>query len=87
VATKLVYNLLECAERAGATCLVTTCPLCTMNLEGYRGKVAHHYGKSFADLRVLAFTQLLAIAFGLPRAETGVDQGLIPAEPLLTPYL
>jgi len=87
VAVPLVYQLLECAAQAGADCIATACPLCTMNLEGYRKQIAARHGRSFAGLPVYAFTQLLALALGLPRAETGVDMGLIPAEPALTAYL
>lgn len=87
VALTLVYNLLECAERAGAHCIATTCPLCTVNLEGYRSQIAAKHGKVYQGLPVFAFTQLLAIALGLPREKTGVDMGLIPAEPALTAYL
>jgi len=87
VAVKLTYNILECADRAGAQCIATTCPLCTVNLEGYRQHVARAYGKSYSHIPVLAFTQLLAVALGLPRQETGVDMGLVPAEPVLAAYL
>jgi heterodisulfide reductase subunit B len=87
VAVTLVYNLLECADQAGARCIVTTCPLCTMNLEGYRRQVAAKHGRSYDHLPILAFTQLLGVALGLPRTDSGVDMGLIPAEPALTAYL
>jgi len=86
-AVTLVYNLLECADRAGAQCIVTACPLCTVNLEGYRRQVAAKHGKAYDGLPIFAFTQLLGVALGLPRAQTGVDMGLIPAEPALTAYL
>ena len=77
------------AERAGGgeALGATTCPLCTVNLEGYRQQIAQAHGKSYDHLPILAFTQLLALAFGLPRAETGVDMALVPAEPVLTAYL
>jgi heterodisulfide reductase subunit B len=87
VAVRLTENILECADRAGAQCIATTCPLCTMNLEGYRDQVARIHGKSYAHIPILAFTQLLAVALGLPRQETGIDMGLIPAEPVLAAYL
>ena len=87
VAVKLVYHLLECADKVGATCIATTCPLCTMNLEGYRQLVAQNHGKSYDHIPIYAFTQLLAVALGLSREETGVDMGLLPAEPALTAYL
>jgi len=87
VAVPLVYNLLECADRAGAQCIAATCPLCIMNLEGYRNQVARKHGKSYDHIPVFAFTQLLGVAFGLSRQETGVDMGLISPEPALTAYL
>ena len=87
VCTELVHSILECADRAEAQCIATTCPLCTMNLEGYRRQVARQSGKSYRHLPVLAFTQLLAVALGLPRRETGVDLALVSAKPALAPYL
>jgi heterodisulfide reductase subunit B len=87
VASRLTHNILECATQAGAQCIATTCPLCTVNLEGYRQEVARAYGQAYDNLPVLAFTQLLAIALGLPRQATGVDMALVPAEPALTAYL
>ncbi|MGQ9729705.1 MAG: CoB--CoM heterodisulfide reductase iron-sulfur subunit B family protein [Candidatus Zipacnadales bacterium] len=87
VAVRLTHQLLECADRMGAQCIAATCPLCIMNLEGYRKQVAYHYGKSYSHMPIYAFTQLLAVALGLPRAQTGVDMGLLPAEPALSAYL
>jgi len=86
-ALDLVHSLLECASQAGAHCIATTCPLCTVNLEGYRGQLARSHGKSYDNIPIFAFTQLLAVALGLPREKTGVDMGLIAAEPALTAYL
>jgi len=87
VAVDLAYEVLACAAAAGAQCIATTCPLCTVNLEGYRSQIAARHGRSFEQLPVVAFTQLLALALGLPREQTGVDMGLIAPEPALAAYL
>lgn len=83
-ALKLNKELLECAMENGAEAVVTTCPLCHFNLEGYQEKINGVYGTSF-NLPILYFTQLLGIAFGLPAKNLGLDSSFIsPGEKILS---
>lgn len=76
VALHLVNELLECAMENGAQCIVTTCPLCQINLEAYQKRVSKKFGKSY-EIPVLFFTQLLGLALGCSETELGLQRNLI----------
>ena len=76
-ALKLNMELLKCATENGAEVIVTTCPLCHINLEAYQGKINNVYGTKF-DIPILYFTQLLGIALGLPGKNIALDSSFIP---------
>jgi heterodisulfide reductase subunit B len=76
-ALKLNKELIECATDNGADVMVTTCPLCHMNLEAYQGKINNHYKTKF-NVPIIYFTQLLGIALGLPAKSLGLDSSFIP---------
>jgi heterodisulfide reductase subunit B len=76
IALKLVKELLECAEENDAECIVTTCPLCQINLEAYQGKVNATFGTRF-ELPILFFTQLLGFALGAHPMELGFQRQLV----------
>ena len=76
-ALQLNKELLQCAYQNGADLIVTTCPLCHMNLEAYQGKINRVYGTKF-ELPILYFTQLLGISLGLPAKKIGLDCSFIP---------
>jgi heterodisulfide reductase subunit B len=73
LAMRLCRNLLLDAERRGAHCLVTICPLCQMNLDVYQGKVNALFKTKF-NLPVLYFTQLIGIALGMPPEKLGLGR-------------
>jgi heterodisulfide reductase subunit B len=70
VAEKLCGDLIECALFNGADCLVTTCPLCQMNLAGYQGSLSKRFGKDL-HIPVLWFTELLGLALGIDAQTLG----------------
>jgi heterodisulfide reductase subunit B len=73
LALRLCKNLLLEAEKNGAHCVVTICPLCQMNLDVYQGKVNRLFGTKF-NFPVLYFTQLIGIALGVPSRLLGLDR-------------
>jgi len=77
VAAKLVNRLAEAAREAGADAIVTSCPLCQMNLEmrqnGSQPKMPTFY-----------FTELMGLAFGLDKARSWWSKHLINPQPLLS---
>lgn len=75
VAARLVNRLAERAREAGAAAIVTSCPLCQINLE-MRQSGEH-------KLPIFYFTELMGLAFGLPEAESWWSKHLIDPRPLL----
>jgi heterodisulfide reductase subunit B len=73
VALKLNRDILAEAREQRADVVLTTCPLCQMNLEAYQGRIGQAYGETY-DVPVLFFTQLLGIALGFTPGEMLVDQ-------------
>jgi len=77
VCLQLVKDLLECAVENGAHCIVTTCPMCQMNVEAYQKRVNKRFATSY-QVPVLFFTQLLGYALGCSEQELGLPRNLIP---------
>jgi heterodisulfide reductase subunit B len=77
VSLQLVKDLLECAAENGAQCIITTCPLCQVNLEAYQNRVNKMFGTSY-QIPVLYFTQLLGVALGCSEKELALHKNLIP---------
>ena len=80
-ALKLSEEIIDCAEENNADCIVTTCPLCQMNLEAYQNKMNKRFGKNH-KMPILFFTQVLGIAMGLNEKELGVDRNFYNCEKL-----
>ena len=74
VAAKLVARLAERAAEAGAQVIVTSCPLCQVNLEMRQGGV---------KMPVFYFTELIGLAFGLDDAPVWLSKHLINPVPSL----
>ncbi len=83
VAIKMVHNLLKCATDKGADLVVTTCPLCQINLECYQKQVNRIYGTRFS-VPVFYFTQLLGFALGIPKGDLLIGSEMNSPAPLLT---
>lgn len=75
VAARLVNRLAERAREAGAAAIVTSCPLCQINLEMRQGKERR--------MPIFYFTELMGLAFGLAEAESWWSKHLIDPKPLL----
>ena len=73
VGISLVTDLLK--EARGADAIVTVCPMCQLNLEGYQSK-ASGAGNEDLQIAVLYLPQLLGIALGLPNADIRLDLNL-----------
>lgn len=78
IVLKLSRDLIEHARQAGAEAIAVACPLCHTNLD------ARQFQMKMADsMPVLYFTQLLAIALGLPEKDAVLGKNLVDPRPLL----
>jgi len=77
VALRLNRDILGAARSAGADVIVTTCPLCQVNLEAFQDRINSTFGERFR-VPVVYFTQLLGLALGLSPAELMLDAMIVP---------
>lgn len=75
-AARLVNRLAERAREAGAQAIVTSCPLCQLNLE-------MRQDKSGPPMPIFYFTELMALAFGLEQSAHDWKKHLIDPTGLL----
>lgn len=74
----LSSKLIEHARRAGAEAIAVACPLCHTNLD------ARQFQMKLAEpMPVLYFTQLMALALGLPEESAALTSNLVDPRPLL----
>ena len=77
IVLSLSGNLIEQARAAGAEVVVVACPLCHLNLD------ARQFQMAIAEpMPVLYFTQLMALALGLPD-KAALHKNLVDARPLM----
>ena len=87
VVVQLVDRLARAAHEAGAEALVTACPMCMANVDGrqkYRGgaPLPRKERPDYEPLPIFYFTELMALAFGLPMDKV-LGRHLIDPRPLL----
>lgn len=78
IVLKLSGNLVEQAREAGADLIAVACPLCHANLDARQMQM-----KLDEPMPVLYFTQLMALALGLPPKTVALHKNLVDPEPLL----
>lgn len=76
----LIHSLIECADRNGADCIITPCPLCQTNLDAYQFKVNSAFGTDY-HIPVLFFTQLIGLALGMEEKQLGLEMGIEAYKP------
>ena len=73
--TKLVLNILEAAEAAGADVIATECPTCHTGLEMHQVRAEKRYGRK-TKVKMLYFTQLLGLALGIRPRKLGIHTNI-----------
>lgn len=73
--TRLVLNILEAAEAAGAEVIATECPTCHSGLEMHQVRAEKVLGRK-TRVKMLYFTQLLGVALGLSPRKVGVHENI-----------
>jgi succinate dehydrogenase / fumarate reductase cytochrome b subunit len=74
---KMVAKHTGDAKDNGADAMVTPCPLCHLNLDGYQAKARKQNKRGKADLPILHLPQLIGMAMGLDPKELGVNKHLV----------
>lgn len=83
VVLKLTREIFEEAKAVGANAIAVGCPLCHVNLDTRQEEVEAEYKVSY-DLPVFYFTQLMALAFGVPSSRLGLRKHFVSADGLLS---
>jgi heterodisulfide reductase subunit B len=87
IVVHLVDKLARAAHEAGADALVTACPMCMANVDGrqkYRGGAPFPRPEKpdYQPLPIFYFTELIAMAYGLPMQKV-LGKHLVDPRPLL----
>jgi heterodisulfide reductase subunit B len=83
IVVNLSSNIVNHARDAGADAIAVACPLCHLNLDA-RQMQMETIGE---PMPILYFTQLLAIALGLPKETAMLKKNMVDPRPLLQPFL
>lgn len=81
VGVNMVAEILDGCEEAD--CLVTICPMCQLNVEGYQDKVSKVLERQ-VNVPVLFLPQLMALAFGLPDDVLMFERHIVSVKPVLS---
>jgi heterodisulfide reductase subunit B len=76
IAYELIRRLVRSATINGADLMVTTCPMCQLNLDAYQGDVNRYFKTDF-HMPVLYFTQLIGLALGIDVESLGIGREFV----------
>lgn len=82
VALELIRRLLKNAADYEADAIVTLCPMCQLNLDGYQEAVNKAFGTSYR-IPILYFTQMMGLAMGIDPQKLGFGKEFVDAAPAL----
>tara|TARA_Y100000590_G_scaffold127091_1_gene145314 strand:+ start:1105 stop:1986 length:882 start_codon:yes stop_codon:yes gene_type:complete len=80
---KMVANHTLDAKERGADAMVTPCPLCHLNLDGFQPK-ASAQKETNIDLPVLHLPQMVGLAMGLDPKSMGLNKHIVPTAKLVS---
>lgn len=78
-ALDMTGNALIDAIQSGADCVVTGCPLCHLNLDGYQPEVEKLKAKGY-DIPILHLPQLVALALGYSPRDLDMHKHIVSTE-------
>ena len=73
--TRLVANILQAAEAAGAEVIATECPTCHSGLEMHQIRAEEKFGLK-TQVKIIYFTQLLGLALGMKPKAVGLHENI-----------
>jgi heterodisulfide reductase subunit B len=77
----LSKEIVASAREHGAQLVITACPLCQFNLDYPQREVGA--GRTGDEVPILYFTQLMAVALGLPEETWGLEDHYVDPRPLI----
>ena len=83
VVLKLTHDILEEAKAVGANAIAVACPLCHVNLDTRQEEIEQEYGVKYG-LPIFYFTQLMALAMGVPSEKLGLKKHFVGTDELLS---
>lgn len=85
-ALKMVADHTGTAQSLGADAMVTPCPLCHLNLDGYQPKARRKFGAQDLGgntLPILHLPQLIGLAMGMDHKALGLQKHMVPTEAII----
>ncbi len=79
---EMIRRLVRGACESESDAIVTTCPMCQMNLDGFQGAMNRHFGTSYRQ-PVLYFTQMIGLALGMDAKTLGIGGEIVSARQAL----
>ncbi len=80
---RMVSNHTGDAKDAGADAMVTPCPLCHLNLDGYQPKARRQNNRGSGDLPILHLPQLLGLAMGMDPRKLGLQRHIVSTKQIV----
>ncbi|MBM31991.1 MAG: heterodisulfide reductase [Chloroflexi bacterium] len=81
---KMVSNHTGEAKDKGADAMVTPCPLCHLNLDGYQGKARKDNRGDKGDLPIIHLPQLLGLAMGIEPYRLGFARHIVSTKDFIS---
>ncbi len=79
------YRILKNAREKGAEAIITSCPVCHYNLDNFQNRIASIH-TDHQLIPVFYFSQIMAMAFGLPVETWGLEYNKVSPINLLKRY-
>lgn len=80
---RMVSNHTGAATDGGADAMVTPCPLCHLNLDGYQPKARKKNRGDKADMPIIHLPQLLGLAMGMTEKELGLQKHIVSTKDIV----
>ena len=71
------------AKKGGADAMVTPCPLCHLNLDGFQPKAASTHNATI-DLPILHLPQMIGLALGIDPKAMRLNKHIVSSKKLLS---
>ncbi len=80
---RMVSNHTGAAKDGGADAMVTPCPLCHLNLDGYQPKARRKNRGDKADMPIIHLPQLLGLAMGMSEKQLGLQRHIVSTKDIV----